>query len=163
MQRDSQHNTCDDSFVHICKIHVKLCNIYLTVSWNTWRGVLRTPFIVLISSSSFTRFFNRNPPHHKLAETYTTRLPPYQQHASLLAAITIATGVTATNFTDVNFATSISPVPFTVAAGAGFLRELRFPLHNLHSISFSTIIFTITRSWHNRPGVAAVPIASQNK
>jgi hypothetical protein len=32
-----------------------------------------------------------------------------------------------------------------------------FPLHNLHSICFSTI----TRGWHNRPGVAAVPIASQ--
>jgi hypothetical protein len=28
---------------------------------------------------------------------------------------------------------------------------------NLHSICFSTIIFTITRGWHNRPGVAAVP------
>jgi hypothetical protein len=28
-------------------------------------------------------------------------------------------------------------------AGAGFLRELRFPLANLHSICFSTIIFTI--------------------
>jgi hypothetical protein len=34
---------------------------------------------------------------------------------------------------------------------------------NLHSICFSTIIFTITRGWHNRPGVAAVPIASQTK
>jgi hypothetical protein len=31
---------------------------------------------------------------------------------------------------------------------------------NLHSICFSAIIFTITRGWHNRPGVAAVPIAS---
>jgi hypothetical protein len=48
-------------------------------------------------------------------------------------------------------------------AGAGFLRELRFPLQNLHSICFSTIIFTITRGWHNRPGMAAVPIASQTK
>jgi hypothetical protein len=28
---------------------------------------------------------------------------------------------------------------------------------------FSTIIFTITRGWHNRPGVAAVSIASQSK
>jgi hypothetical protein len=27
----------------------------------------------------------------------------------------------------------------------------------------STIIFIITRGWHNRPGVAAVPIASQLK
>jgi hypothetical protein len=34
---------------------------------------------------------------------------------------------------------------------------------NLHSICFSTIIFTMTRGWHNRPGVAAVPIASQTK
>jgi hypothetical protein len=34
---------------------------------------------------------------------------------------------------------------------------------NLHSISFSTIIFTITRGWHNRPGATAVPIASQTK
>jgi hypothetical protein len=34
---------------------------------------------------------------------------------------------------------------------------------NLHSICFSTIIFTITRGWHNRPGVAAVPIVSQTK
>jgi hypothetical protein len=48
-------------------------------------------------------------------------------------------------------------------AGAGFLRELRFPHANLHSISFSTIIFTITRGWHSRPGVAALPIASQTK
>jgi hypothetical protein len=34
---------------------------------------------------------------------------------------------------------------------------------NLHSICFSKIIFTITRGWHHRPGVAAVPIASQTK
>jgi hypothetical protein len=34
---------------------------------------------------------------------------------------------------------------------------------NLHSIYFSTIVFTITRGWHNRPGVAAVPIASQSR
>jgi hypothetical protein len=34
---------------------------------------------------------------------------------------------------------------------------------NLHSICFSTIIFTITRGWQNRPGVAAVPIDSQTK
>jgi hypothetical protein len=34
---------------------------------------------------------------------------------------------------------------------------------NIHSIYFSTIIFTITRGWHNRPGVAAVPIASKTK
>jgi hypothetical protein len=49
-------------------------------------------------------------------------------------------------------------------AGAGFLRELRFVFPaNLHPICFSTIIFTITRGWHNRPGVAAVPIASQSR
>jgi hypothetical protein len=34
---------------------------------------------------------------------------------------------------------------------------------NLHSICFSTIIFTITRGWHTTAGVAAVPIASQKK
>jgi hypothetical protein len=34
---------------------------------------------------------------------------------------------------------------------------------NLHSICFSTIIFTITRGWHSRPGVVAVPIASQTE
>jgi hypothetical protein len=34
---------------------------------------------------------------------------------------------------------------------------------NPHSICFSTIIFTITRGWHNRPEVAAVPIASQTR
>jgi hypothetical protein len=34
---------------------------------------------------------------------------------------------------------------------------------NLHSICFSTIIFTIIRGWHNRPAVAAVPIASQTQ
>jgi hypothetical protein len=34
---------------------------------------------------------------------------------------------------------------------------------NLQSICFSSIIFTITRGWHNRPGVAAVPIASQTR
>jgi hypothetical protein len=34
---------------------------------------------------------------------------------------------------------------------------------NLRSICFSRIIFTITRGWHNRPGVAAVPIASQTR
>jgi hypothetical protein len=34
---------------------------------------------------------------------------------------------------------------------------------NLHSIYFSTIIFTITRGWLNKPEVASVPIASQTK
>jgi hypothetical protein len=46
---------------------------------------------------------------------------------------------------------------------AGFLRKLSVSLANIHSIYFSTIIFTITRGWHNRPGVAAVPIVSQTK
>jgi hypothetical protein len=36
-------------------------------------------------------------------------------------------------------------------------------LANLHSICFSTIIFTVTRGWHKRPRVAAVPIPSQTK
>jgi hypothetical protein len=48
-------------------------------------------------------------------------------------------------------------------AVAGFLRELRFSLANLDSMCYSTIIFTITRGWDNRPGVAAVPISSQTK
>jgi hypothetical protein len=34
-------------------------------------------------------------------------------------------------------------------------------LGQVFSENFSTIIFTITRGWHNRPGVAAVPITSQ--
>jgi hypothetical protein len=48
-------------------------------------------------------------------------------------------------------------------AGAGFLRELRFPLPNYIPSAVSTIIFTITRGWDNRPGVAAVPTASQTR
>jgi hypothetical protein len=36
-------------------------------------------------------------------------------------------------------------------------------LANLHSICSSTIIFTITRGWHNRSGVAAVLLASQSR
>jgi hypothetical protein len=49
-----------------------------------------------------------------------------------------------------------------VALGQVSPRTLVSPA-NLHSICFSTTIFTITRGWHNRPGVAAVPIASQTK
>jgi hypothetical protein len=49
-----------------------------------------------------------------------------------------------------------------VALGQVFSENFGFPA-NLHSICFSKIIFTITRGWHNRPGVAAVPIASQTK
>jgi hypothetical protein len=50
-----------------------------------------------------------------------------------------------------------------VALGQVFSENFGFPPANLHSICFSTIIFTITRGWHNRPGVAAVPIASQSR
>jgi hypothetical protein len=50
-----------------------------------------------------------------------------------------------------------------VALGQVFSENFGFSPANLHSICFSTIIFTITRGWHNRPGVAAVPIASQTK
>jgi hypothetical protein len=48
-------------------------------------------------------------------------------------------------------------------AGAGFLRELQFPLPIYIPFCFSTIIFAITRGWHIRPGVAAMPIASQTR
>jgi hypothetical protein len=48
-------------------------------------------------------------------------------------------------------------------AVAGFPPRTSVSPANLHSICFSTIILTITRGWHNRPGVAAVPIASQTK
>jgi hypothetical protein len=47
-----------------------------------------------------------------------------------------------------------------VELGQDFSENFGFP-GNLHSICFSTIIFIITRGWRNRPGVAAVPIASQ--
>jgi hypothetical protein len=46
-------------------------------------------------------------------------------------------------------------------AGAGFFPRTSVSPANLHSIYFSTIIFIITGGWHNRPGVAAVPIASE--
>jgi hypothetical protein len=48
-------------------------------------------------------------------------------------------------------------------AGAGFLRELRFPLPIYIPSASPQSSFTITRGWHNRPGVVAVPIASQTK
>jgi hypothetical protein len=50
-------------------------------------------------------------------------------------------------------------------AGPGFLQELWFPLpiYIPSDICFSTIIFTINQGWYNRPGVAAVPIASPKK
>jgi hypothetical protein len=50
-----------------------------------------------------------------------------------------------------------------VALGQVFSPRSSVSPANLHSICFSTIIFTITWGWHNRPGVAAVPIASQTK
>jgi hypothetical protein len=46
-------------------------------------------------------------------------------------------------------------------AEAGFLRELRFPLPIY--IPSASPLFTITQGWHNGPGVAAVPIASQTR
>jgi hypothetical protein len=49
-----------------------------------------------------------------------------------------------------------------VALGQVFSEYFSSPA-NLHSIFFSTINFTITRGWQNRPGVATVPIASQTK
>jgi hypothetical protein len=48
-----------------------------------------------------------------------------------------------------------------MALGQVFSRELSVSPTNIHSICFSTIIFTISRGWHNMPGVAAVPIASK--
>jgi hypothetical protein len=48
-------------------------------------------------------------------------------------------------------------------AGADFAQRTSVSLANLHSICFSIIIFIITRGWHNRPGVAAVQIASQTR
>jgi hypothetical protein len=46
-------------------------------------------------------------------------------------------------------------------AGAGFLRELRFPL-SIYIPSASPQSSSLS-PWHNRPGVAAVPIASQTR
>jgi hypothetical protein len=49
-------------------------------------------------------------------------------------------------------------------AGAAFFSEnFAASPANLHSICFSTNIFTVTRGWYNRTGVAALPIASQTK
>jgi hypothetical protein len=51
-----------------------------------------------------------------------------------------------------------------VALGQVFSENFGFfPPVNIHSVCFSTIIFTITRGWHNRSGVVAVPIASQTR
>jgi hypothetical protein len=48
-----------------------------------------------------------------------------------------------------------------VALGQVFCRELRFPLPIYIPSASPQSSFTITRGWHNRPGVATVPIASQ--
>jgi hypothetical protein len=49
-----------------------------------------------------------------------------------------------------------------VALGQVFSVNVGFPCQSTFHL-LSTIIFTITRGWHNRPGVAAVPIVSQTK
>jgi hypothetical protein len=46
---------------------------------------------------------------------------------------------------------------------AGFLRELRSPLPIYIPSASPQSSSLITRGWHKRPGVAAVPIASQTK
>jgi hypothetical protein len=48
-------------------------------------------------------------------------------------------------------------------AGVGFLRELRFPLPIYIPSSSPQSSSLSPEAWHNRPGVAAVPIASQTK
>jgi hypothetical protein len=50
-----------------------------------------------------------------------------------------------------------------VALGQVFSENFGFPCQSTFHLRFSTIIFTITRGWHNRTGVAAVPIASQTE
>jgi hypothetical protein len=47
--------------------------------------------------------------------------------------------------------------------GAGFLRELRFRLPIYIPSAFPQSSSLINRGWHNRPGVAAMPIASEPK
>jgi hypothetical protein len=46
--------------------------------------------------------------------------------------------------------------------GAGFLRELRFPCQTTFHLVLHNHLY-YCRDWHNRPGLAAVPIASQNQ
>jgi hypothetical protein len=49
-----------------------------------------------------------------------------------------------------------------VALGQVFSESFGFPCQStFHPLP--TIIFTITRGWHNRPGVAAVPIKGKGK
>lgn len=77
--------------VHICTLQARwMTLVSLTVSWNTWRGVLRTPFIILLLL--ILRFLNLNPPHNALAQTHNTSPIPHNHRASLLAAIPTATG-----------------------------------------------------------------------
>ena len=83
---------------NMCQRHVHIYTLQahwmtfvsLTVSWNTWRGVLRTPFIILLLLT--LRFLNLNPLHNALAQTHNTRPIPHNHRASLLAAIPAATG-----------------------------------------------------------------------
>jgi hypothetical protein len=67
-------------------VRYNLGDIYLTVSWNSWRGVLRTPFIVLTSFTSCTRFVNCNPPQHELTHTHihTTHVQLLSSSSTLL-------------------------------------------------------------------------------
>jgi hypothetical protein len=51
-----------------------------------------------------------------------------------------------------------------VALGQVFSENFGFPCQStFHLLLHNQIIFTFTRGWHNRPGVATVPIASQTK
>jgi len=77
--------------VHICTLKARwMTFVSLTVSWNTWRGVLRTPFIILMLLTLW--FLNLNPLHCALAQTHNTSPIPHNHRASLLAAIPTATG-----------------------------------------------------------------------
>jgi hypothetical protein len=49
-----------------------------------------------------------------------------------------------------------------VALGQVFSENFGFPCQSTFHLLLH-IIFTITPGWHNRPGVAAVPIASQTR
>jgi hypothetical protein len=49
-----------------------------------------------------------------------------------------------------------------VALGQVFSENFGFPCQSTFHL-LSTIIFTITRGWHNRPGVAAVPNQKKKK
>lgn len=66
----STSNMCQ-RHVHICTLQARwMTFVSLTVSWNTWRGVLRTPFIILLLLTR--RFLNLNPLHNALAPTQHT-------------------------------------------------------------------------------------------